>query len=108
MAAVAGALEPILVAGDEIVATPDIYGGSFRYFSDVLPRHGVIVSWAKSLSPTDVAACISSKTKVIYTETPTNPLVRVVDLAALRRLPGRRKCFWWWTARWGGPSTNSR
>jgi len=86
MAAVAGALEPILVTGDEMVATPDIYGGSFRYFTDVLPRHGVTVRWARSLGAADVAACISGKTRVIYTETPTNPLVRVVDLAAVSQI----------------------
>ena len=103
MAAVAGALEPILVAGDEIVATPDIYGGSFRYFSDVLPRHGVTVRWAKSLSPADVAACISSKTKVIYTETPTNPLVRVVDLAALSQIARQAEVLLVVDSTLGGP-----
>lgn len=83
MAAVAGALAPFLASGDEVVALPDIYGGTFRYFSDVLPRQGVAVRWAASLAPDDVAACISAKTKVIYAETPTNPLLRVVDLTAL-------------------------
>ena len=83
MAAVAGALEPLLSAGDEMVATPDIYGGSIRYFNEVLPRHGVTVRWAHSVDAEDVSACVGPKTKVIYTETPTNPLVRVVDLGAL-------------------------
>ena len=83
MAAVAGALAPFLSAGDEMVALPDIYGGTLRYFNEVLPRQGVVVRWAASLAPQDVAACITDKTRVIYAETPTNPLVRVVDLAAV-------------------------
>lgn len=83
MAAVAGALAPLLQAGDEMVALPDIYGVSIRYFNEVLPRMGVTVRWAASLAPDDVAACVSAKTKVIYAETPTNPLVRIVDLAAI-------------------------
>jgi cystathionine beta-lyase/cystathionine gamma-synthase len=86
MAAVAGALEPLLTAGDEMVATPDIYGGSIRYFTEGLPRHGITVRWARSIDPQDIAACVGPKTKVIYTETPTNPLVRVVDLPALSRI----------------------
>ncbi|MDW6023374.1 aminotransferase class I/II-fold pyridoxal phosphate-dependent enzyme [Mesorhizobium sp. BAC0120] len=86
MAAVAGALAPLLSAGDELVALPDIYGGSIRYFNEMLPRQGVTVHWAASPAPQDVAACITEKTKVVYAETPTNPLVRVVDLAALSAL----------------------
>ena len=83
MAAVAGALAPFLTAGDEVVALPDIYGGTMRYFADVLPRQGIAVRWAASLNADDVAACVGPKTRLIYAETPTNPLVRVVDLPAL-------------------------
>ncbi len=83
MAAVAGALAPFLTAGDEIVALPDIYGGSVRYLGEHLPRQGVAVRWAASLRPDDVAACIGPKTRIVYAETPTNPLVRIVDLPAL-------------------------
>lgn len=83
MAAVAGALAPLLAAGDELVALPDIYGGTIRYFDEGLPRQGISVRWAPSADAAAVAACITGKTRVIYAETPTNPLVRVVDLAAL-------------------------
>lgn len=46
MAAVAGALAPFLRAGDSVVALPDIYGGTRRYFDEVLPRQGVTLRWA--------------------------------------------------------------
>ena len=83
MAAVTGALAPLLQAGDELVALPDLYGVTLRYFTEILPRQGIVVRWAASLAPEDVAACVTSKTKVVYAETPTNPLVRIVDLPAL-------------------------
>lgn len=86
MAAVAGALAPFLSAGDEIVALPDIYGGSLRYIGEYLPRQGVTVRWAASIRAEDVAACIGPKTRVVYAETPTNPLVRIVDLPAMAEI----------------------
>src|SRR5690606_5406630 len=86
MAAVAGALAPFLAAGDEIVVLPDIYGGTIRYFTAVLPRQGIDVRWTRSIEPAEAAAAISPRTKVVYAEAPTNPLVRVVDLAALSKL----------------------
>lgn len=86
MAAVAGALAPLLQAGDEMVALPDIYGVSIRYFNEMLPRMGVTVRWAASSAPDDVAACMTDRTRVVYAETPTNPLVRIVDLAAMSEI----------------------
>lgn len=86
MAAVAGALDPFLESGDELVALPDIYGGTLRYFSEILPQRGIVVRWARSIDAADVAACVGPRTKIIYAETPTNPLVRIVDLPALARL----------------------
>lgn len=86
MAAIAGALGPFLSAGDEVVALPDIYGGTIRYFTENLPRQGVIVRWAASIRVEDVALCVGPKTRIIYAETPTNPLLRIVDLPALSAL----------------------
>jgi cystathionine beta-lyase/cystathionine gamma-synthase len=86
MAAVAGALAPHLTAGDTLVALPDLYGGTKRYFAEVLPRHGVTVRQAADGSAAAVAAALVPGTRVIYAETPTNPLVRVIDLAALAAL----------------------
>lgn len=83
MAAIAGALAPFLKAGDDLVATPDLYGGTIKYFHDILPAQGVNVIWAKSGRAEDVAAAMTPKTRVVYGETPTNPLVRVLDLTAL-------------------------
>lgn len=86
MAAIAGAIAPFLKAGDDLVALPDIYGGTSKYLRTILPAQGVNVIWTKGLDASDVAAAVTPKTRVIYAETPTNPLVRVVDLAALARV----------------------
>lgn len=83
MAAIAGSLAPFLKAGDDLVALPDVYGGTVKYLREVLPAQGVNVIWAKGIGPADVQAAMTPKTRVVFAETPTNPLMRVVDLAAL-------------------------
>jgi len=93
MAAIAGAIAPFLKAGDQIVALPDVYGGTLKYFRDVLPTQGVEVTWAKSIAVADVAAALSPRTRVIYAETPTNPLVRVVDVPALAAFAHEKGCL---------------
>lgn len=103
MAAVAGALDPFLTSGDELVALPDIYGGTLRYFTEILPRRGIDVRWARSIDAADVAACVGPKTKIIYAETPTNPLVRVVDLPALAGLAARSSSMLIVDGTLGGP-----
>ena len=83
MAAIAGALAPFLKAGDDVVILPDVYGGTIKYFRDVLPGQGVNVIWADDITPDAVARAMTPATRVIYAETPTNPLLRIVDLAGL-------------------------
>ncbi len=80
MAAIAGALAPLLQAGDDLVTLSDVYGGTIKYFREILPRQGVNVIWAASVAAADVFAVVTEKTRVIYVETPTNPLLRIVDL----------------------------
>ena len=83
MAAIAGAVAPFVKAGDDLVTLPDLYGGTIKYLRDILPAQGVNVIWAESGAADDVAAAVTARTRVIYAETPTNPLVRIVDLSAL-------------------------
>ncbi|MGE0503617.1 MAG: PLP-dependent aspartate aminotransferase family protein [Rhizobiaceae bacterium] len=103
MAAVAATVESVVSAGDEIVVLPDIYGGSIRYFSEVLPRKGVTVRWSRSIAPEDVGACTSPRTKMIYAETPTNPLVRVVDIERLSEIARDAKALLAVDGTLGGP-----
>lgn len=86
MAAIDAALGPLLSAGDRMVALADIYGGSYALFSKILPARGIEVVWSRSAEPDAVAALLGKGCTVLYVETPTNPLVRVVDIAAMAEI----------------------
>jgi methionine-gamma-lyase len=79
MAAISSALLSILKAGDEVIATRALYGGSYRLMRDIFPRLGIVVRHVE----TDLAGIerlVSPRTKALYIETPTNPTLRLVDL----------------------------
>ncbi|HTT71757.1 MAG TPA: cystathionine gamma-synthase [Anaeromyxobacteraceae bacterium] len=76
----------LLDAGDHLVASDDLYGGTFRILDKVHRRHGLEVS---SVDLTDLAAverALRSRTRLLWIESPTNPMLKVADLAALSRL----------------------
>src|SRR5215510_2364870 len=70
-------------AGEEILAGDDLYGGTIRLLSQVAPRQGIAVRWVDTTDPEAVAAAISPATRLLLVETPTNPLLRIVDLARI-------------------------
>ena len=90
LAAIANIFE-LLDAGAHIVATDDIYGGTFRLLERVRKRSaGLQVSFADFTDLAAVEAAIRPETKLLWVETPTNPLLRVVDLAAVAALARRK------------------
>lgn len=70
----------LLAPGDHVLLPNDAYGGTFRFFARVLGEHGVEYSSTDMTSPASLSAGIRPNTKVIWVETPTNPLLRLVDL----------------------------
>jgi methionine-gamma-lyase len=79
MAAISSALLSILKAGDEVIATRALYGGSYRLMRDIFPRMGIVVRHVE----TDLAGSdrlVNPRTRALYIETPTNPTLRLVDL----------------------------
>lgn len=74
-------LSELFELGDEIVADSDLYGGSIRLFDNVLKKHGVKVNYIDRYK-TDLESVITPKTKAVYIETPTNPMMNVIDIAA--------------------------
>jgi methionine-gamma-lyase len=78
-AAISGALLSMLRAGDEVIATRQIYGGSYRLLRDFLPKYGIAVRFVEA-DPSGIERMVSPRTKVLYVETPTNPALRLVDL----------------------------
>lgn len=89
MAAISTVLFTFLSAGDHAVIQRDIYGGAF-HFTNELERLGVQVSLVKGDSVDDFAAHITEKTRLIYFETPTNPLLKIIDIAAMASLAKER------------------
>ena len=85
-AAASSAVFGILRKGDHLVATPTLYGGVFSLLSEIVPGTGLEVSFADSPSIEDVKKAIRPETKVIYTESPTNPNMTLVDLKAVAEL----------------------
>jgi methionine-gamma-lyase len=79
MAAISSALFSILRAGDEVIATRSLYGGTYRLMRDVFPRLGITVRHVDT-DLGGIERLISPRTKVLYIETPTNPTLRLVDL----------------------------
>ncbi|MGH9500999.1 MAG: cystathionine beta-lyase [Terriglobales bacterium] len=76
----------LLSAGDEILACDDLYGGTYRLFSKILNRTGVKVRYADACDLPRFAAAITPETRLLYVETPTNPLLRICDIHALAEL----------------------
>jgi len=76
--------------GDHILYMEDVYGGTFRLFDKVLRRYGLEFSAVDASDLEAVAAAITPSTKMIWAETPTNPLLRIADIAALAEIAHRR------------------
>ena len=91
LAAISTILE-ILSSGDHVIATDDLYGGSFRLFDKVRKRSaGLEFSFVDMTDLKAVEAAIRPKTRMIWIETPTNPLLRLVDLAGVAALARKHK-----------------
>jgi len=90
LAAISTFLE-VLDAGDHVIASEDLYGGSFRLFDKVRRRSaGLEFSFVDMADLAAVEAAIRPNTKLLWVETPTNPLLRLADLAAIAALAKRR------------------
>lgn len=76
-------LRTVLKPGDHVVIPNDAYGGTFRLFAKVVERWGVQWSVADTSDPAAVRAALRPETKVIWVETPSNPLLGITDIAAL-------------------------
>ncbi|MBV9278150.1 MAG: cystathionine gamma-synthase [Candidatus Eremiobacteraeota bacterium] len=73
----------ILSAGDHIVVTDDLYGGTYRLFSRVLERYGLQFSYVDMTSNDAVRAALRPNTKMLWLESPTNPLLKLIDIRAV-------------------------
>lgn len=80
MAAISTAILSIVKSGDEIISTPALYGGTYRFFRDVLPIFNITVNYVRPEALSDISKLVTKKTKLFFCESPTNPTVEIIDL----------------------------
>jgi cystathionine gamma-lyase len=76
----------LLDPGDHVVFTEDVYGGTFRLFDKVFQRYGLSFTAVDPTDPDTVAGAMTDRTRLVWLESPTNPLLRIVDLDAVSEL----------------------
>ena len=92
MAAVSASLM-LLSAGDHIVITEDVYGGSYRFVTKVLPRFGITHSFVDFTDLEAIEAAIQPNTKLLFMETPSNPTLKITDIQAVVTIAKKHNCL---------------
>ncbi|MGR3984576.1 MAG: PLP-dependent aspartate aminotransferase family protein [Gammaproteobacteria bacterium] len=80
------AVMKLLKAGDHVVCSDDVYGGVSRHFNQVLTSYGMTFSYVDSAAPGNVADAIRDETKLIWLETPSNPLIKITGIGAVCKI----------------------
>jgi cystathionine beta-lyase len=80
------AVVKLLKSGDEILAVDDIYGGAFRLFTHIYQKFGITINYVDTTEAGNVLEAITPNTKLIWLETPTNPTLKVSDIAAISKI----------------------
>ncbi len=81
----------LLKPGDEVIAGNDMYGGTYRLFTKVFEKFGIKFLFIDMSDPNNVSKHITSNTKLIWAETPTNPLMNICDIAAVSAIAKKHK-----------------
>ena len=89
LAATTAVFAALLKPGDEVAATSDLYGGTFRLLEKVFQPWGLTARYTDDASPAGFEKIITPKTKLVWIETPTNPLLQIVDIAAIAAVANR-------------------
>jgi cystathionine beta-lyase/cystathionine gamma-synthase len=76
----------LLSPGDEVIAANDMYGGTFRIFTKIFSKFGIVFHFVNMQDAENIKSVINSKTKLIWTETPTNPLINITDIEAVSKI----------------------
>ena len=89
--AATSAVVNLLSAGDHAVVTDDLYGGTFRLFDKVFKRYGVSFSYVDASDPHVVERAMTAKTRLVWLESPTNPLLKLADIAEIAAIARVRR-----------------
>ena len=83
----------LLKTGDEIIAVDDIYGGAFRLFAQVYEKFGIIVKYVDTTDIENVFNAVGPTTRLIWLETPTNPTLKISDIAGIAKIAKAHGCL---------------
>lgn len=92
MAAISSAFM-LLSAGDHVLVSEDVYGGTFRFVTEVLPRFGISYSFVDMTDLSEMAAAFQENSKVVYIETPSNPVMKITDIEIAAKLAKANDCL---------------
>lgn len=92
MAAIEAVIK-LLSSGDEVVAANDMYGGTYRLFTKVFERYGLLFKFVDMTDASNIEKEITPNTKLVWTETPTNPMMSVVDIEAIATICHKKKVW---------------
>lgn len=73
----------LLQPGDEVIAASDMYGGTYRLFTKVFEKFGIKFLYTDTTTPANISSLLSASTRLVWLETPTNPLMNITDIAAV-------------------------
>ncbi|WP_174250785.1 cystathionine gamma-synthase [Tuwongella immobilis] len=89
LAATTAVLAALLKPGDAVCASADLYGGTFRLLERVFKPWGIATQYTEDAAPEGFAAVMTPQTKIVWIETPTNPLLQIIDIAAVAEVAHR-------------------
>jgi len=92
MGAITSVILQICSSGDEIVASRTIYGGTYAFFKNFLPKFGIKVNFVNTTDIEQVKGAITSKTKIVYCETMSNPMLEISDITELSKIAKANDC----------------
>lgn len=83
----------MLAPGDNVVSTDDLYGGTIRLMDNVLSKNGITTTFVETDNIKNIENAITKNTKMIYIETPTNPMMKVSDIHEISKIAKKNNCI---------------
>jgi cystathionine beta-lyase/cystathionine gamma-synthase len=83
----------MLDPGDEVISTNDLYGGSYRLFTTIFAKYGIVFHFVDMMDVKHIEAAVTSNTRLIWVETPTNPMMNIIDIEAVAAIAQKAKAM---------------
>lgn len=83
----------LLKPGDEVISTSDLYGGTYRLFTKIFQDFGIVFHFIPMGTPEEVASKVNERTALIWVETPTNPMMNIIDIAGIAKIAAAHKAL---------------